>query len=222
MSESFPEVLEDRLKWPKLNVLGRDERLLAFDRIGIPYSSSLSQASLIKIGQELDADILVLGNFDSDGTQLKATTSILDLRKNVLKARLEEKAPLDQFQEACGRLAWKILAQLDSMFPLSLNAFLEKFPVIPNVALENYVRGLIESDRAKQIRFFRQADKEYPNYSKAIYQARKALPPGTGLPDINALAAAVAQARRRYARGEFSDWAKPSLSQELRQGGQRV
>ena len=61
-------------------------------------------------------------------------------------------------------------AQLDTTFPLSLNAFLERFPVIPNVALENYVRGLIESDRAKQIRFFRQADKEYANYSKAIYQ----------------------------------------------------
>ena len=170
MGESFAEVLEDRLKWPRLNVLGRDERLLAFDRIGIPYSSSLSRASLIKIGQELDADILVLGNFDSDGTQLKATTSVLDLRKNVLKARLEEKVPLDRFQEASGRLAWKILAQLDSTFPLSLNAFLEKFPLIPNVALENYIRGLIESDRAKQIRYFRQADKEHPNYSKAIYQ----------------------------------------------------
>ncbi len=170
MSESFPELLEDRLKWSKLNVLGREERLLAFDRIGIPYSSSLSQASLIKIGQELDADILILGNFDSDGTQIKATASVLDLRKNILKARVEEKAPLDQFQASCGRLAWKILAQLDSMFPLSLNAFLEKFAVIPNVALENYVRGLIESDRAKQIRFFRQADKEHPNYSKAIYQ----------------------------------------------------
>src|SRR4029453_13348047 len=62
MSESFSEVLEDRLKWPRLNVLGRDERLLAFDRIGIPYSSSLSQASLLKIGQELDANILVFGN----------------------------------------------------------------------------------------------------------------------------------------------------------------
>ena len=173
MGESFAEVLEDRLKWPKLNVLGRDERLLAFDRIGIPYSSSLSQASLIKIGQELDADILVLGSFDSDGTQLKAMTSVLDLRKNVLKIRLEEKVPLDRFQEACGRLAWKILAQMDAMFPLSLNAFLEKFPVIPNVALENYIRGLIESDRAKQIRYFRQADKEYPNYSKAIYQVGK-------------------------------------------------
>lgn len=170
MSESFPELLEDRLKWPNLNVMGREERLLAFDRIGIPYSSSLSRASLIKIGQELDADILLLGNFDSDGKQIEATVSVLDLRKNVLKARLQESAALDQFQTACGRLGWKILAQLDSTFPLSLNAYLAKFPVIPNVALENYVRGLIESDRAKQIRFFRQADKEHVNYSKAIFQ----------------------------------------------------
>jgi tetratricopeptide (TPR) repeat protein len=170
MSETFPEIFEDRLKWDKVNVLGRDERLLAFDRIGIPYTSGLSRATLIKIGQELDADYLVMGSFDSDGTQIKATTSILDLRKNVLKARLEESAPLDEFQAACGRLAWKILAQLDPMFPLNLNTFLEKFRVIPNVAVENYVRGLIESDRAKQIRFFRQADKEQANYSKPIYQ----------------------------------------------------
>ena len=170
ISESFPELLEDRLKWPNLNVLGREERLLAFDRIGIPYSNSLSKASLIKIGQELDADILVIGSFDSDGTQIKVMMSVLDLRKSVLKARVEEAAPLDQFQAASGRLAWKLLAQLDSTFPLSLNAFLEKFPAIPNVAFENYVRGLIESDHAKQIHFFRQADKEHPNYSKAIYQ----------------------------------------------------
>lgn len=170
MGESFPELLEDRLKWPNLNVLGRDERLLAFDRIGIPYSSRLSQASLIKIGQELDADFLVMGAFRSDGTEIAASASILDLRKNLLKARLEERAPLDRFQTACGRLAWKILTQLDSTFPLSLNSFLEKFPAIPNIALENYVRGLIEPDRAKQIRFFRQADKEQPNYSKAILQ----------------------------------------------------
>jgi hypothetical protein len=174
-------------------VLGQDERLLAFDRIGIPYSSSLSQASRIKIGQELDADILVLGNFDSDGTQIKATTSILDLRKNVLKARLEEKAPLDQFQAACGRLAWKILAQLDSMFPLSLNAFLEKFPVIPNVALENYIRGLIESDRAKQIRYFRQAARR-PNYSRLFIKLEGSITRNATTPHRH-LAAAYANSK---------------------------
>src|SRR5262249_35502061 len=31
-------------------------------------------------------------------------------------------------------------------------------------------RGLLEADRSKQIRFFRQADKAYPNFVKAIFQ----------------------------------------------------
>lgn len=173
MSESFPELLEERLKWPGLNVLGREERLLGFDRIGIPYASDLSKASLIKIGQELDAHLLVLGEFDSDEKEIEVFVTVLDLKRNFLKASVREKGTLDQFQYICGRLVWKALAQLDPMFPLSLDAYLLRFPQVPNLALENYVRGLIESDRAKQIRFFRQADKLHPNYSKAIFQLGK-------------------------------------------------
>ncbi len=170
MSESFPELLEERLKWPGLNVLGREERLLGFDRIGIPYNNRLAKASMIKIGQELDASILLLGEFSSDGKEIDVSISVLDLKKNFLKAPLKENGALEQFQTVCGRLAWKVLAQLDPTFPLSLDAYQSRFSQIPNLAFENYIRGLIESDRARQIRFFRQADKAYPNYSKAIFQ----------------------------------------------------
>jgi tetratricopeptide (TPR) repeat protein len=173
MSESFPELLEERLRWPNLNILGREERLLAFDRIGIPYSSALSKASLIKIGEELDADLLIVGEFDSNGKEIQASASILDLRKRLLKPLIQQSGALDEFQMVCGRVAWKVLSQIDPTFPLSLNTFLSRFPVIPNVAFENYVRGLVESDRTKQIRFFRQADKAYPNYTKAIFQLGK-------------------------------------------------
>lgn len=173
MSESFPELLEERLKWPNLNVLGREERLLAFDRIGIPYTSSLSKASLIKIGQELDADLLLLGEFSSDGKHIDTSVSVLDLGKSALGPSIKESGVLDQFQTICGRLAWKILAQVDPTFPLGLDAYLRRFQIIPNLAFENYVRGLIESDRAKQFWFFRQADKGHPNYAKAIFQLGK-------------------------------------------------
>jgi tetratricopeptide (TPR) repeat protein len=56
---------------------------------------------------------------------------------------------------------------------LSLDTYLAQFPTIPNIALESYIRGLIESDQTKQIRFFRQAEREYPNYAKAIFQLGK-------------------------------------------------
>jgi len=173
ISESFPELLQDRLRWPSLNVLGREERLIAFERIGIPYSNLLSKASLIKIGQELDSDLLVLGDFNSDGNRLWTSASVLDLHKNTLSTPLGEEGGLVDLQQICSRLAWQIVKSTDPSFPLSRDSFTARFSAIPNIALENYIRGLLEPDRPKQIRFFRQADKAHPNYSKAIFQLGK-------------------------------------------------
>ncbi|PYV93659.1 MAG: hypothetical protein DMG05_00845 [Acidobacteria bacterium] len=173
ISESFPELLQDRLRWPNLNVLGREERLVAFEHIGIPYSSVLSKASLIKIGQELDSDLLVLGDFNSDGNKLQASASVLDLHKNTLSAPLKEEGELVDLQVICSRLAWQIFKSTDPSFPLSRDSFIARFSPIPNIALENYIRGLLESDRTKQIHFFRQADRAHPNYSKALFQLGK-------------------------------------------------
>jgi tetratricopeptide (TPR) repeat protein len=173
LSETFPELLEERLHGTSLTVLGREERLVGFDRVGIPYGSRVSKASLIKVGQELDASVLLIGEFNSDGKEIDVSVSLLDLKKNVLAPRLSEKGSLEQLQSICGRVAWKVLGQLDPMFRLTLDSYLAAFSEIPNLALENYVRGLIEPDRAKQIRFFRQADRAHPNFSKAIFQLGK-------------------------------------------------
>ncbi|MFN8007614.1 MAG: tetratricopeptide repeat protein [Terriglobia bacterium] len=173
LSECLPDLLEERLKWASLNVLGRDERIIAFDRIGIAYSTHASKATLIKIGQELDAQFLVLGEYNSDGKKIEINLACLELGKNYLSEPIKESGALEDIQLLSGRLAWKLLTQVDHSFPQSLDAFLARFPAIPNVALESYIRGLMESDQIKQIRFFRQADREYPNYAKAILQLGK-------------------------------------------------
>jgi tetratricopeptide (TPR) repeat protein len=174
IAESLPELLQVRLEWSNLNVLGRDDRLVAFDRIGIPYSSHLSRASLIKIGEELDANLLIIGNFECDRKTLRVDASILDLPKVQLSAPLEEEGTLEDLQRICSRLAWQIHIAIDEDFPLNIDSFTARFPVIPNLALENYIRGLIESDPAKQIQFFRQAEKAYPDYPEAVFQLGKA------------------------------------------------
>jgi tetratricopeptide (TPR) repeat protein len=90
-----------------------------------------------------------------------------------LRSPIKETGALEQFQLLCGRLGWTILSQAEAGFPLSLDSYLARFPKIPNVALENYIRGLIESDPTKQISFFRQADRVHTNYAKAIFQLGK-------------------------------------------------
>ena len=173
LSECLPELLEERLKWQSVNVLGRDERMIAFDRIGIAYSMNSSRATLIKIGQELDAQFLILGEFSSDAKRIEVSLSSLDLRKSSLSQPIKETGALEEIQWLSGRLAWKLLTQVDSSFPLSLETYLAQFPAIPNLALESYIRGLIESDQIKQIRLYRQAEREYSSYEKPIFQLGK-------------------------------------------------
>jgi len=98
---------------------------------------------------------------------------VLDLKKNSLRSPIKETGALEQFQLLCGRLGWTILSQIEPGFQLSLDSYLARFPKIPNVALESYIRGLIESDPTKQIGFFRQADRVHTNYAKAIFQLGK-------------------------------------------------
>src|SRR4029078_6822636 len=137
IGESLPELLQVRLEWPNLNVLGREDRLVAFDRIGIPYSSQLSRASLIKIGEELDANLLIMGNFDCDGKTLRVDASILDLPKVQLSAPLKEEGTPEDLQMICSRLAWQIHTAIDEDFPLNLESFTARFSAMPNLALEN-------------------------------------------------------------------------------------
>lgn len=170
ISESFPELLAERLVWPNVNPLGREERLIAFDRIGIPYSSQLSKASLIKIGQELDSNFLILGDFTFSGSRLQASASVLDLRSNQLGPTIKDEGTLTELQLLCSRIAWRIINFLDPHVSLTEDDYLKRFPTIPVIALENYIRGLMEQDTGKQIRFFREADKAYPNYPEAIFQ----------------------------------------------------
>src|SRR6476646_7791944 len=58
ISESFPEVLSTRLSSSGFFIMGRDDRLNAFDRLGIPPGAKPSRATLYQVGQQLDADYL--------------------------------------------------------------------------------------------------------------------------------------------------------------------
>jgi tetratricopeptide (TPR) repeat protein len=144
--------------------------MVAYDRIGIPYTAYLSKATLIKIGQELDAGVLVLGEVLEEGGNLKVTSSVLDLERiweSQLMTRGGDKAHL---QELCNGLAWEVLRQISPEFTASYVDYSRGIPLLPPLAIEYYIRGLMESDLPRQIYFFREADQAYPNYQEAIFE----------------------------------------------------
>ena len=80
ISESFPEVLGQRLASPLLYIVSRDDRSNGFDRAGIPANVHLSRATLYRIAEQMDADYVVLGAYNFDGQTFTARAQLLDMK----------------------------------------------------------------------------------------------------------------------------------------------
>ena len=65
-----PWLLTDDLIALGAPAISRDDRLRAFDRLRVPPSPRLSQATIIRLGQVVGAEQVIVGTFELDGTTL--------------------------------------------------------------------------------------------------------------------------------------------------------
>ena len=173
ISESFPEVLQERLVSPGIYVLSRDDRLRAYDRMGIPAAVIPSRATLYRIAEQLDADAVVLGRYSFDGRTFTATTQLLDMRRERLSPEMTESGPLVQLISIQNALGWDLLHALRPDLRVTKEAYVSSAPAIRLDAFENYVRGVTDSAAEEQIRHFREAIRLSPYYPEALLQLGK-------------------------------------------------
>src|SRR5689334_10280902 len=170
IGEAFPEVMGERLASNSLFVIGRDDRLYAFDRLGIPAGLKPSRATLYRIAEEMDADYAILGRFQYDGQAFSAFAQALDVKNLRLLAEVHESGPLPKLLDVQNALAWDLLSQLQPGIAGSRTAFLAQAPVVRLDAFENYIRGITAQTRPEKIQRFREAVRLNPNYAAAIFQ----------------------------------------------------
>jgi TolB-like protein len=154
IGESFPEVLSQRMAVPGWIVGSREERQRAFDRAGLPADLHPSRATLYRIAEQLDKDYVVLGTYNFDGQKFTTTARLLDIKRARLSAELQHEGPLPQLVAVQTELAWELLRQLDSAFPVSRETFVASAAPIRLDALENYVRGVLATKRSAFAKLF--------------------------------------------------------------------
>ena len=108
IGESFVEGLSTNLSTSRLMMLGRQERTTAFDSMGIPASNIVTNATIYKISQALDANKVILGNYDYSNGEFKAVAQVLSLPGPSLSKSFEETGPLANLLELQAGLAWQI------------------------------------------------------------------------------------------------------------------
>ncbi|HWC20595.1 MAG TPA: tetratricopeptide repeat protein [Terriglobales bacterium] len=173
IGEAFAEILGQRMQSESIFVISRDDRLAAFDRVGIPANAQLSRATLLLIAQQMDVDYVVLGSYNYDGNTFSAKSQLLDMRRLHLSPALTESGSLLQLIDIQAASCWDLMRQIRPALAATKQDYIAETKNIRLDALENYVRGVIATDKAEKIKHSKEAIRLNPNYSVAMLQLGK-------------------------------------------------
>jgi tetratricopeptide (TPR) repeat protein len=181
LGESIAESVQDSLSSEGLLVLGREARTEAYRRLSLRPGAELTHASILKIGDALDAGRVVYGYYEllpADGGgaskgSLRITARVLYLKETRQGPAYSELGALEDLAELEARLGWQTLRQLDPRSAASEEDFLRVRPPVRIDAVENYIRGLLSEDPEQRQHLFIQATRLDAHFSPPCFQLGK-------------------------------------------------
>src|SRR5687767_2478637 len=160
LSEASAVLLTDHLGALGVGVIRREDRLRAFDRLRVPPVATLSHATVIRLGQVVGAQQVVIGAFHRDGDDLIVRARTLRLDTGRISGELIERGPLTDLLNIYERLARRI-----GPANVADTALTRAYPTLP--AFEQYIKGLLAEAPSAQIAFLMQSLKLYPAFQRA-------------------------------------------------------
>jgi tetratricopeptide (TPR) repeat protein/TolB-like protein len=161
MREGAAILLGETLSSSGENVVDREERLQAFDRLQLPASATLSRASTIRVGQTVAASVVVTGTVAMQGDQLVARARVVRLDSGKLLPDVEARGPLSDLFGVFGSLAQRIRGSSAPVPPAG-----DRLPATPQV-FELYVKGLVAETPSTAQAFLEQALKAAAQFDRA-------------------------------------------------------
>ncbi len=165
--EAAPAILSSRFTSAGFAPMSRTDRLYALDHLGLPQGFQPSRASSIKLAQTLDADSIVVGHYQIDGTAIVAEAQIVDVPRMRMSAPISSRGEMRDLIAVFGSLAWKLTRQFDPGLPVSEDTFVAAGKNLRVDAFEQYIRGISESDQQERLRHLEQAVKLSPDFGAA-------------------------------------------------------
>ena len=184
IGEALAETLQDTLSAEGLMVLDRDARVEVYRRLSVRPYSLLTKASVVKIGEELDAEHVIFGEFDIKPLAVPSATSrgSLSIAARVLHIKgmqqgleFRESGALEDLAALQNHLAWQTLQAIHHKMASTEAEFQQSHPSIRLDAIENYIRGLMAANLDDKHRFYTQAARLDPHYSQPCFHLGRLL-----------------------------------------------
>ena len=162
IGESIAGTLRDVLASRGVVAFDRDEIQQAYHRLNLRERALLTQASVVKIGETLDAEHVIFGTFEfqpanntgeSRGS-LKVSARVVDRRRMQESPWFDETGALDDLATIEAHLAWRALTLVAPKLAPLESEFRSMRPPVRLDAEENYFRGLMTDNLEQQEKYF--------------------------------------------------------------------
>jgi tetratricopeptide (TPR) repeat protein len=179
IGESLAETMRDALGSYNLPSVSREEREAAAHQLALPPSGRMTKASVIELGRQADADVVVFGRFeielaDEAGPPAEGNLTIraesIDLVRTNRGPVWVETGAMAELSRLQSTLGWRLLQFAAPDDTSARDEFLENHPPVRIDAIENYIRGLLAPDLEQKHRYFTLAVNLEPEFSQPCFQ----------------------------------------------------
>jgi tetratricopeptide (TPR) repeat protein len=168
LSEASAVLISENLRAYGFAALSREERVHAFHDLNLPPDSSLSEASVIRVGQLVGASDVITGTLRLSGSDLAVDARRIRLDTGRIQQDVHERGPLRDLFALHDRVTRALMGGAAAAIPSAaanpppLNAF------------EPYIKGLVAERPSTQVKFLQAALTAYPAYDRprlALWEA---------------------------------------------------
>jgi tetratricopeptide (TPR) repeat protein len=183
IGESVAETLREAAGARGLAALERNELLDAYHRLKLRERLPLADASVLKIGEVLDAEQVVFGRFEyqrptpGGGSQpadnrgsLRITARVYDRHRMRQTPEFSESGSLEDLATLEAHLSWRALSLLAPELAPPESEFRSLRTPIRLDAEENYIRGLLAETPDMKEKYFTQAARLDARFAHPAYQ----------------------------------------------------
>ncbi len=156
-------------------VIPREEWLAALERMGLPAGARFSRATLLKIGNELDADSILVGRYATDGKALSISARLLHIHPAQLSAEVSQSGAFEDVLEVEARVSWQIRSLVVPEMAVRACCQAPGRGRAPSRvdSFEAYARGMAAADEAVRIRLLREAARLDPQWDLPAFALGK-------------------------------------------------
>ena len=160
MGEASAVLLADDLNAFGVSAITRDERRQAFDVLQVPPTASLTNATVIRIGQIVGAAQVVIGTVQLEGDDLAVHARAIALESGRIQSDVSDRGPIADLFTIFERVARRIMS------PSAAGAGGAPPPHPPVAAFENYIKGLLAETPATALTYLNAAVRADPKFDE--------------------------------------------------------